>query len=613
MADNQITVDIVAKLDRIEKQLGDFKKDASAAGEEAGNAFANNFATKIVAVFGAIQIGKLLKGTFDRAIEEATAAERAITQLNASLAVSGNFSQAASQSFEAYAKSLQDTLGISDDLIISNASILASLGQLSGEGLERATQASLDLAATGLLSLDSAFNLVAKAASGNVEALGRYGIKIDENIPKSERFEAALAQIEGRLGGLSGAQVNTFEGAINRLSVSFGDIFETLGKFITQSPVVIAIISKLSVVFQDLTKSLGAQSGTSFVDNLIKSLLSLGQTITSYVIKPLEILFNLGKATFSALVTGGQALLTVFLGFPALITELVGKLIQMGSVLGKIVGIFNEDLGRSLTTMLSTFGQQTQDFGNNIRTTLTDGLVQSASDTATAFGESFSLTATPAIQNFIGELQNAANTAQPVAETIKNSVGGAFNEVSDTAIKAAAKINQAFQQGVLNTISVGAQAIGASLIKGGKAFDNFKNQVLSIIGDMAIQIGTTLIGIGIGIESLKVALGTLSGGVAIAAGLALIAIGGLLKSLSAGAGADSGGTGVGGGVGSQGTAGVGGGTFGIQPDVNASQNGTAISVNVQGNILDRRESGLEIAAVIQEHFNTNGNIGVSGA
>ena len=154
MADNQITVDIVAKLDRIEKQLGEFKKDASAAGEEAGNAFANNFATKIVAVFGAIQIGKLLKGTFDRAIEEATAAEKAITQLNASLAISGNFSQAASQGFQEYAKSLQDTLGISDDLIIQNASILASLGRLSGEGLERATKAAIDLSSSGLVSLD---------------------------------------------------------------------------------------------------------------------------------------------------------------------------------------------------------------------------------------------------------------------------------------------------------------------------------------------------------------------------------------------------------------------------------------------------------------------------
>ena len=34
--------------------------------------------------------------------------------------------------------------------------------------------------------------------------------------------------------------------------------------------------------------------------------------------------------------------------------------------------------------------------------------------------------------------------------------------------------------------------------------------------------------------------------------------------------------------------------------------GTQIAVNIQGNILDRRQTGLEIAEVINEVFGTNG-------
>jgi hypothetical protein len=35
---------------------------------------------------------------------------------------------------------------------------------------------------------------------------------------------------------------------------------------------------------------------------------------------------------------------------------------------------------------------------------------------------------------------------------------------------------------------------------------------------------------------------------------------------------------------------------------------TGVVINVQGNILDRRETGLELAKVLSESFDTNGTI-----
>jgi hypothetical protein len=232
-------------------------------------------------------------------------------------------------------------------------------------------------------------------------------------------------------------------------------------------------------------------------------------------------------------------------------------------------------------------------------------------ETRAAFDGLFSFENTAALDNFIEKVKTIASNAPAIGNAIKNGISIPFDEASKSAQRAAEAINKSFQQGIVNSISAAAQALGSSLVKGGKAFDNFKNLVLNIIGDMAIQIGSVLLGIGIGIDSIKLSLTTLTGGFAIAAGLALIAVGGLLKSLSSG---DTGSLGVGGGVGtSAGGPSVGGGEFGaIAPDLAQKERGTVVNVNVEGNILDRRETGLEIANIIQEQFDVNGNLIAQG-
>lgn len=165
-------------------------------------------------------------------------------------------------------------------------------------------------------------------------------------------------------------------------------------------------------------------------------------------------------------------------------------------------------------------------------------------------------------------------------------------------------INVAIQGGILKTVSAAAERLGASLVKGGAAFADFQNVVLNIIGDIAIQIGGTLVGIGLGIEALKTSLLTLSGGQAIAAGLALIAVGGLLKALTSGGGSSaSTDTGGGGGIA---TTPSEGGIFTPTEDAAPEKPGQSVTVNVQGNILDRRQTGLELAEVIRESFDQQG-------
>ena len=137
--------------------------------------------------------------------------------------------------------------------------------------------------------------------------------------------------------------------------------------------------------------------------------------------------------------------------------------------------------------------------------------------------------------------------------------------------------------------------------------DAFAGVILNTIGDMAINIGKTLIGIGIGIDALKASLGSLTGGIAIAAGVALIASGALVKSFAgkltgaATSATASLGTGGGGVATNESPADV------IEPtEVQNNQPQTAVTLNVQGDILDSDETGTRLVSLLNNAFDQKG-------
>ena len=170
--------------------------------------------------------------------------------------------------------------------------------------------------------------------------------------------------------------------------------------------------------------------------------------------------------------------------------------------------------------------------------------------------------------------------------------------------KASRQVAETFKSALVSGISNGVQTIVKSMAQGKFSFENFGRMLLGIIGNIAIQIGTTLVSIGIGVDALKTSLLTFTGGPAIAAGIALIAIGALLSSLSS-SGEETPNVQPGGGLASG-----GGGIATAETAIPGEpvQRATEVVVNVQGNILDRRESGLEIASVLQEYFDTNNGV-----
>lgn len=175
----------------------------------------------------------LVAGEFARGIRSCVdsfaESERVTQKFQQALRASGQEVYKTSEAFQSFATQMQRTTTNSDEAVISAASLLTSVGKLSGEGLERATRASADLAEGLGIDLTSAAMLLSKAAEGNTAALGRYGIKVDEALQGSDAFAEVLRQVEGRFGGMAEAAGSTTQGAIKQLANAFDDLKEKIG------------------------------------------------------------------------------------------------------------------------------------------------------------------------------------------------------------------------------------------------------------------------------------------------------------------------------------------------------------------------------------------------
>lgn len=192
------------------------------------------------------------------------------------------------------------------------------------------------------------------------------------------------------------------------------------------------------------------------------------------------------------------------------------------------------------------------------------------------------------------------------------SISGAFIGVADGFSKGLATIgiraqevgkamSTTFKQGLTNSFS----AMGQALVKGQNVMDAFASSMLGVLGDLALQLSAFFMAQGI---ALLFSIGGQAQGVAlIAAAAGLAVLGGALKALSGG----------GGGVGSSPTtpsytSSVG--SYGEQsttsqtPEEQRATPQTGIQVVVQGNIFDSRETGLQIAQIINDSFDLNGTM-----
>ncbi|HVU88044.1 MAG TPA: hypothetical protein VHD36_12055 [Pirellulales bacterium] len=230
-----INVLLTAQTEKFARDLE--KSGRTVSGFEKQLASLTGLVTKTFAGFTA---GKFLLGSV-RAWEEQ---EMAVKRLNSVLEATEHAAGLSSEEIEGFAAVLQQTTRFADETTIAAASLLATFDKVRGNNFTRALATAADVATVKGMELSEATQLVGKALQAPADSFGKLkkaGIIFDKqaqdniksmvNLGKAAEAQAVLlGEFEKRFGGAAVNDLDTYAGAVSRLSNSFGELKEALGR-----------------------------------------------------------------------------------------------------------------------------------------------------------------------------------------------------------------------------------------------------------------------------------------------------------------------------------------------------------------------------------------------
>jgi hypothetical protein len=236
------------------------------------------FAATVVAAFTVTKIVGFIK----EVTAQAMAQERAIVELNASMRAMGDYSEEASQAIQNYANELQRTIGIEDDVVLSNMAMVKALGHLSNEQLPKAEIAVIGLSEMLRISLDSAARMVGKTLNGTINVLARSGIQIDMTADKEGRLNQI---IEASAAGwqIAKEKADTFQGGMIKLTNAWNDFLKMVGNFITSSPTLKYWLSEITDSINGLTDNVNNSTTAMYeFEESLNTILRIGLNVKAF-------------------------------------------------------------------------------------------------------------------------------------------------------------------------------------------------------------------------------------------------------------------------------------------------------------------------------------------
>lgn len=621
---NEIEVEIVARLDSVDKSIKSLEDKAERAGKEIGKDLGDGLADKVSGSFksmagaAAAAIGAIASAfAVNKVIEEASNQEAAVNRLNQSLASAGTYSQEASQRIQEFANNIQRTTNVADDAALSYVALARNFAKTNEQAVAL-TKAAIDLAAATGDSVESSVEKLGKTLSGTAGRLGQAVPVLRQFTEEQLRAGAAIDAVESRFSGSAASQINTFSGAVKQLKNTFSDLLEEVGNLIIKSPVVRDVIKFLSEQFIRLTESVKKIAGNEdILGNLIKSTIQWGKALNEFVVAPLELAYNVGKIFLNGFLEIIQTVISGLATGVSFVTGLLAKISDKFVDIDASVRTFAE----SSSEVLADFSKNTEESINNV----------------------FDFDFTAKADEGLSQLQRVVESAKQVNEDYKNNVREIapvyaitfdtikqlFNKFANDSAERLRAVRQEaetlvgyLKTGFINGIANAFSAVGASLVNGSNGFEAFGKSILRTLGQLAIQVGSFFIAVGAGLAATTILFG-FSGAAAIAAGVALVTLGGALQALAGGGGGKGGGAEAasssngaqdsGGGV-SAGTAAPIGESLTSAQSVERQAPGTSVEVNIAGNVLgDKRTLGRAIAEAINESFGADGTVIARGA
>jgi hypothetical protein len=249
-------------LSKGEKQIGGFSKGVKSLGKALGAAFS---VTAIVA------FGKASVKAFAEDEKAAVRLTRTVNNLGL------GFENTRITKFIA---DLEKTANVSDDVLRpAFQSLLTTTGSV--EKSQKMLALALDVSAGSGEDVTTVANDLANAYVGNTKGLAKYRLGLTKAELAGKGFNEIQELLNAQFSGQNAARLDTYEGKMAALSVSFGNMQETVGKGLVEAFQILAgdggIEGATTAMEKFGEKAADVLVGTaSYVDKLLDKLNSLG-------------------------------------------------------------------------------------------------------------------------------------------------------------------------------------------------------------------------------------------------------------------------------------------------------------------------------------------------
>jgi len=212
----EVAVDLVTKLK--DKGFKDLQKNAKGS-EKAIAALGKKLGT----VFGAAALAKFAKDSVKAFIDD----ERAAKSLTRAI---GNLGLAFEDArVKKFISDLEKTSGVTDDsLRPAFQKLIQTTGSVTKS--QELLKLALDLSADGSVDLVTAASDLSRAYVGSTKGLKKYSLGLSDAELKGKSFAEIQKLLSERFSGQNAARLETYQGKLDLLNVSFANFKETIGK-----------------------------------------------------------------------------------------------------------------------------------------------------------------------------------------------------------------------------------------------------------------------------------------------------------------------------------------------------------------------------------------------
>lgn len=334
----------------------------------------NGFGSKVGGI--AKGIGKALSAAFaagtaaagvfaKQSIDAFNESEKALAKLNQT-AKNQNWAEEAVNDLQDYNAELQKLGIIEDDINAAGQAQLGTFG-LSAEAVKQLTPAMDDLLAatsgyeTTAENATQMANLMGKVMTGNVGALTRYGVTLDENQKKllengDEMTRAAtLAEVlKQNYGGFNEALAQTPQGQVKQLSNNFGDLKEQFGAFLAGKGDLTTFFDTLTTVVNqaiDLVITMAPQ----IIDGIVRLITEIGKQMPSIIQRILPILIQAINDIWFALIETLPTFIQMLIDSIPIVIE---GFMQLLNALIEVMPTIIPQIIEGITTLITTLATQ---------------------------------------------------------------------------------------------------------------------------------------------------------------------------------------------------------------------------------------------------------------